>query len=102
MMNGHDIINLLIPINISVTIYRESKKKRKLNQLYFEKYLFCLSLKPTVVAKLKRNDCRLLHSGISISKIERRRKLFRFNLVTTVVNQIERINNITRSVAHYS
>ena len=39
---------------------------------------------PTVVTNIKRNDCRLLHSGISISKNERRRKLFRFNLVTTV------------------
>ena len=29
----------------------------------------------TVVTKIKRNDCRLLHSGISISKKEWRRKL---------------------------
>ena len=33
---------------------------------------------------IKRKDCRLLHSGISISKKKRRRKLFHFNLVTTV------------------
>ena len=38
----------------------------------------------TVVTNIKRNDCRLLHNGISISKKERRRKLFRFNQVTTV------------------
>ena len=35
---------------------------------------------------VRRNDCRLFHSGISISKKERRRKLFHFNLVTTVYN----------------
>ena len=39
----------------------------------------------TNVTKLTRNDCRLLHRGIYISKRERRRKLFRFNSVTTVV-----------------
>ena len=38
----------------------------------------------TVVTKLKRNDCRLLHNDISISKKEGRRKLFRYNLITTV------------------
>ena len=37
-----------------------------------------------VVTNIKRNDCRLLHSGISISKKERRLKWFRFNLVITV------------------
>ena len=36
----------------------------------------------------KWNDSRLLYSGISISKKEQRRKLFRFYLVTTVDNQI--------------
>ena len=36
------------------------------------------------VTNIKWNDCRLFHSGISISKKERRRKLFCFNLVTTV------------------
>ena len=34
--------------------------------------------------KTEFNDCRLLQSGISISKKERRLKLFRFNLVTIV------------------
>ena len=38
----------------------------------------------TVVTNIKRNDCRLLHRAISISQKERRRKLFRLNLVTTV------------------
>ena len=38
----------------------------------------------TVETNKKRTDCRLLHSGISISKKERRRKLFHFNLVTTL------------------
>ena len=41
-------------------------------------------LQYTVVTNIKRIDCRLPHSGISISKRERRRKLFRFNLVITV------------------
>ena len=31
----------------------------------------------TVITKIKRNDFRLLHSGISSSKKEQRRKLFR-------------------------
>ena len=39
----------------------------------------------TVVTNIKRNNCRLLHNGISILQKERRRKLFRFNLVTTVL-----------------
>ena len=50
-------------------------------------YLIFIYLKyftNTVVTNIKRNACRLLHSCISISKKERRRKLFRFNLVTTV------------------
>ena len=38
----------------------------------------------TVVTNIKRNDFSLLHNGISISKEKRRRKLFRFNLVTIV------------------
>ena len=38
----------------------------------------------TVVTDITRNDCRLLHGGISFSKNERRSKLFRFNLVITV------------------
>ena len=40
----------------------------------------------TVITNIKRNDCRLLRSGISISKKEQRRKLFSINLVTTVVH----------------
>ena len=40
--------------------------------------------KTTVVTNKKRNDCRLLQRGISISKKERRRKLFRFHLFITV------------------
>ena len=40
----------------------------------------------TVVTNIQRNDCRLLHRSISISKKERSGKLFRFNLVTTVNN----------------
>ena len=43
----------------------------------------CLSIYLKIVTIIKRNDCRLLHNGISISKSERRRKLFRFNLVTS-------------------
>ena len=37
-----------------------------------------------MVTNIKLNYCRLFHSGISISKKERRRKLFGFNLVTIV------------------
>ena len=40
-----------------------------------------------MVTNIKRNDCRLLHNDISISPKKRRRKLFRFNLVTTVLDQ---------------
>ena len=44
-----------------------------------------------VVTNIKRNDCRLLHRGIFISTKERRRKLIRFNLVTTEeVGSVER------------
>ena len=39
-----------------------------------------------MVTNIKRNDCRLFHSGLSISKKERRRKLIRFNLATTEGN----------------
>ena len=46
--------------------------------IFYKKYVY------TVVTNIKRNDCRLLRNGIYISKKERRRKLFRFNLVTTV------------------
>ena len=38
----------------------------------------------TVITNIKWNDCRLLHNNISISKKERRLKLFRFNVVTVV------------------
>ena len=38
----------------------------------------------TVVTNIKRNDCRLFHARISISKKEGKRKLFCFNLVITV------------------
>ena len=41
-----------------------------------------------MVTHIKRNECRLLCSGISISKKERRRNLFRFNLVTTLQSKI--------------
>ena len=46
----------------------------------------------TVVTNINRNDCRLLHSGIFISKKERRRKLFCFNLVITVYTNIHNIH----------
>ena len=49
--------------------------------IFLEKRAFLLS------QGLVRNDCRILHSGISISKKERRRKLLRFNLGTTVCIQ---------------
>ena len=38
----------------------------------------------TTETNIKRNDCRLHNSDISMSKKERRRKLIHFNLVTTV------------------
>ena len=47
-----------------------------------------------VVTNIKRNDGRLLLSGISTSKKGRRRKLFRFNLVTTVVETFFRLVSI--------
>ena len=53
----------------------------------FRKPRFCffiIMFKYMVVTNIKLNDCRLHHSGIYISKKERRRKLFWFNLVTTV------------------
>ena len=43
----------------------------------------------TVVINIKRNNCRLLHSSISISKKERRRNIFRFKLVTPVNNNLK-------------
>ena len=54
---------------------------------FFAKLVFFLKIS-TVVTNIKRNDCRLLNNGIYISKKERRRKLFRFNLVTTVENML--------------
>ena len=48
-------------------------------------YTLCAVGVHTVVTNIRRNDCRLLHGGISTSNKVRRRKLFRFNLVTTVV-----------------
>ena len=41
----------------------------------------------TVEPNIKWNDCRLLHSGISNYKKERKCKLFCFNLFTTVAFQ---------------
>ena len=38
-----------------------------------------------VVTNIKRNDCRLIYSDITILKKGGRHKLFRFNLVTSVV-----------------
>ena len=43
----------------------------------------------SVVANIKRNDCRLLHRGISISKKGRRRKLFRLWLPPYVYPRVE-------------
>ena len=43
---------------------------------------------------IKRNDCRFLNSGNSISKKERGCKLFHFNLVTTVCFSTKHLTSI--------
>ena len=51
-----------------------------------------------MVTNITRNDCRLLHSGVIISKKERRRKLFLFNMVTTVSNLTGNLDFTTLAV----
>ena len=58
----------------------------------------------TVETNVKRKDCRLLHSGISISKKEQSRKLFHFNLVTTVdcyLKSVKILSNVMKSTLFY-
>ena len=52
--------------------------------LYIHGYSISIGIFITVVTNIKRNDCRLIHSIITIWKKGGRHKLFRFNLVTNV------------------
>ena len=56
---------------------------------YIVHTLYSLHVIYMVVTNIKRNHCRLLHSGIYISNKERRHKVFRFNLVTTRIFYID-------------